>query len=86
MILTDVSVKVLVKVFAIFSKKSIGESIGNTFLMKYRYQYWQYFLKVLLIALLMYKHRNVNDFMVFSHVNSCERVRSCVLTVRQHAS
>ena len=32
--------------------KSIGESIGNTFLMKYRYWYWQYFVKVLLTILM----------------------------------
>ena len=43
--------KVLVKVLAILSKKSIGGSIGNTFLTKYRYRYWQYFLKVLFTTL-----------------------------------
>ena len=40
MSLAEVSVKVLVKVLAILSKKSIDGSIGNTFLMKYRYRYW----------------------------------------------
>ena len=34
-------------------KKSIGGSIGNTFLMKYKYWYWQYFLKILLTTLLI---------------------------------
>ena len=35
MMIAKVSVKVLLKVVAILSKKSIGGTIGNTFLMKY---------------------------------------------------
>ena len=49
MMLAEVSLKVSVNVLAMLSKKRIGGSIGNTFLMKYRY--WQYFLKVLLTTL-----------------------------------
>ena len=36
MMLAEISVKVLVIVLAILSKKCICASIGNTFLMKYR--------------------------------------------------
>ena len=43
----EVSVKVLAKL----SKKSIDGSFGNALLMKYRDQYWHYFLKVLLTTL-----------------------------------
>ena len=43
--------EVSVKVLAILSKISIDGSIGNTFLMKYRYRYWHYFRKVLLTTL-----------------------------------
>ena len=50
--LAEVSVKVLMKVLAILSKKSVDGSIDKTSLMKY----WcgQYFLKVLLITLMVY--------------------------------
>ena len=59
MMFAEVSVKVL----PILSTKSIGGSrsiytpggsIGNTFLMKYRYRFWQYFQKVLLTTLYVY--------------------------------
>ena len=46
--------EVLVKMLRILSITSVGGSIGNTFLMKYRYQYWQLVLKVLLTTLLCY--------------------------------
>ena len=53
MMLAEESVKDLVKVLAILSKKGIGGGVGNTFLMKYRYRYRQYFLKILLTTLLV---------------------------------
>ena len=58
LLLAEVSVKVLVKVLAIISLKNIVGSISNTFLIKYRYWYWQYFLKVLLTTL--YIHYNMS--------------------------
>ena len=51
--------KVLVKVLPILLIKSIGIDIGNIFIWKYSYRYWQYFYMKVLVSILVIQFKSI---------------------------